>query len=230
MTSAATAAVKRIIAVPPQMRSQADTKARQIPKPARPSTNIAGSHTYKFIEPSPSSDPGGRQAARGNTPSRTQVGLRGHSPRPRSKPRRIAGACALAPRLGSPARNATAKLRKQSISIVGGRHRHKDSNASRAPAAVARSEQWTHIRPLAHRSRSRAKREARSRPMRRARHSDRGAAPSFFSRLNGVQLVRGEGESQQEAIAIVSRLPRKRRARERRRRHAVPARAFPVPI
>ena len=125
MTSAATAAVKRIIAVSPQMRSEADTKARQIPKLARPSTNIAGSHTYKFIEPSPSSDPGGRQAARGNTPSRTQVGLRGHSPRPRSKPRRIAGACALAPRLGSPARNATAKLRKQSISIVGERHKER---------------------------------------------------------------------------------------------------------
>jgi hypothetical protein len=35
------------------MRSQADTKARQIPKLTRPSANIAGSQTYKFIEPSP---------------------------------------------------------------------------------------------------------------------------------------------------------------------------------
>jgi hypothetical protein len=53
MTHAATAAVKRIIAASPQMRSQAVTNAKQTPKPARPSTNSAGSHTYKFIDPSP---------------------------------------------------------------------------------------------------------------------------------------------------------------------------------
>lgn len=55
MTQAATATVKRIIAVSPQMRSQAVTNARQTPKLTSPSTKSAGSHTYRFIEPSPSS-------------------------------------------------------------------------------------------------------------------------------------------------------------------------------